>query len=467
MKQEQPSPSTRKVRRLVRGGKRGPGHEWQARGKRVRRPDPRAIEVATTETTLTSVAGLVEFGAFVRSVGLRAKLRERFAHLKTGSMVVYPMHEQIQLVMDLHVAGEGRVFGLESLAHDPLFVALAGGAVPSVDTVYDDFGRCGPDEIVSLESVMADEALAELRRVRPSRVHVDIDTTVTELFGTQEGAVPGPNPRYHGRPSYHPILVRVAEVDGIVGAELRPGDTSFGADDAPTIGRWLDRLREAVGPGCVVVVRIDAAADCAEILRVLEDRGVHYEVKARITPDLAGAIAQHGQWHTVDEDAFGKPTRQVAVIDFQRQSWREVGISVRVVAVRSRDRDNGKQLYLWNDLDYTVQAYLTNDWLAPADDVARLYDARAGIEPIIGELKRAWCIGKAPSASFNANHAAFLAKLLAYNAFRRFVAAKYAPLAKWRTPWARRAIVLRPGRICRSGRSTTLRTTPVVVPMLC
>ena len=115
----------------------------------------------------------------------------------------------------------------------------------------------------------------------------------------------------------------------------------------------------------------------------------------------------------------------------------------------------------------TVQAYLTNDWMAPADEIARLYDARAGIEPLIGELKRAWCIGKAPSSSFDANHAAFLVKLLAYNVFRRFVSANYAPLAVWRTPWARRAIVLRPGRICRSGRHTTLRTTPVIVPMLC
>lgn len=467
MKNRRPTPSTRKVRRLSRGGKRGPGHEWQARGRRVRRPDPRSISVKTTAAALTGVAGLAEFGAFVRTIGLRKDLAERFAHLKRGRGVVYPMHEQLQLVMDLHVAGEGRVFGLEALAHDPLFVTLAGGAVPSIDVIYDDFGRCGAGEIVSLESLVADQALTALRRLRPKRIHVDVDTTVTELFGSQEGAHLGHNPRFHGRPSYHPILVRVAEVDGIAGAELRPGDRGFGAEDAPTLRRWLDRLREAVGPDCVIVVRIDAAADCAEILAELEKAGVHYTVKARITQDLAGAIATCTSWRTVDEDAFGKPTRQVANVTFQRETWSGAKIAVRVVAVRTRDRDNGKQIHLWEALDFTAQAYLTNDWLSPADDVAHLYNARAGIEPIIGELKRAWCIGKAPSKSFDANHAAFLVKLLAHNVFRRFVAERYSPLARWRTPWARRVIILRPGRLCRSGRRTTLRTTPVVVPMRC
>jgi hypothetical protein len=420
-----------------------------------------------TETALTGVAGLVEFGAFVRTIGLRKRLGEAFAHLKQGRGVVYPMHEQIQLVMDLHVAGEGRVFGLEALAHDPLFVALAGGAVPSIDVIYDDLERCHAPEIVSLESIMAEQALTALRGLRPSRIHVDIDTTVMELFGSQEGAHVGYNPRFHGRPSYHPILVRVAEVEGITGAELRSGDQSFGGQDASTIERWLQRLREAVGPDCVIVVRIDSAADCAEILAVLAAAGIHYDVKARITQDLAGAIATCNTWKTVEVDAFGQPTRQVADITFQRDTWSAAGISVRVVAVRSRDRDNGKQIYLWEDLDFTVQAYLTNDWLSPADEVARLYDARAGIEPIIGELKRAWCIGKAPSQSFDANHAAFLIKLLAHNVFKRFVAARYPDLARWRTPWARRVIILRPGRLCRSGRRTTLRTTPVAVPMRC
>jgi hypothetical protein len=409
----------------------------------------------------------VEFGVFVRSLGLRERLRTMFAHLKQGRRVVYPMHEQLQLLMDLHVAGEGRVFGLEAMAHDPLFVALAGGAVPSIDTLYDDLARFGPSEISSLEALMAEQTTSRLKQAKLKRVHMDIDTSVTVLFGNQEGALPGPNSRYHGRPSYHPMLARVAEVDGIVGAQLRPGDTGFGEADVPRVLSWVDRVRDAVGPDTEIITRIDGAGDCAALLEGFASRGVHYVTKADMTADLIGAIATHKRWRTVDVGADGKPSRQVATITFARKVWNERGLAVRVVVVRSRERENGKQIFLWEDLDYTVQAFLTNDWLAPEDEIATTYNDRAGIEPIIGELKGAWCIGKAPSAIFDANHAAFLIKLLAYNVFRAFVATEYTPLARWRTPWARRAIILRPGRLCRSGRSRTLRTTPVIVPMRC
>jgi hypothetical protein len=94
--------------------------------------------------------------------------------------------------------------------HDALFVQLAGGYVPSVDVLYDDLERFGSDEIASLEELMAQKTLWRLRQVRPKSIHVDIDT-VTVLFGEQEGARAGSNPRYHGRPSYHPMLARVAE----------------------------------------------------------------------------------------------------------------------------------------------------------------------------------------------------------------------------------------------------------------
>ena len=91
---------------------------------------------------------------------------------------------------------------------------------------------------------------------------MDVDTTVEPVFGEHEGALPGYNPRYQGRPSYHPILARCAETDTVVGAKLRPGDTSFGDADAPTVGAWLDRMRVATGPGTVILVRIDSAGDC-------------------------------------------------------------------------------------------------------------------------------------------------------------------------------------------------------------
>ena len=73
---------------------------------------------------------------------------------------------------------------------------------------------------------MAAQGLIDLRRRRNARLHMDVDSTVEPLFGTQQGALPGPNPRYHGRPSYHPLLAAVAEtgtVDGRRAAARRCG----------------------------------------------------------------------------------------------------------------------------------------------------------------------------------------------------------------------------------------------------
>lgn len=62
MKEPRNPPSTRKVRRRARKGKKAMGWQMQKERRRVRRPDPRAIRVDRTDTSLTSVAGLVFSG---------------------------------------------------------------------------------------------------------------------------------------------------------------------------------------------------------------------------------------------------------------------------------------------------------------------------------------------------------------------------------------------------------------------
>jgi hypothetical protein len=456
-KQTRP-PSTRKVRRDATGGKRADGHR---RRRAIRRPDPSTIRKGPTDPRLTGVAGLVMFGVFLRGLGVDRALRDAFGSMKSRD-AIYPMAAQLRMLLDLFVVGEHRVFGLESLAADPLFVHLAGGVVPGLDTVYRDLARFDDGSLGALEVMMAEHGLALVRRPLKLRVvHLDIDTTVTPVFGREiEGALPGPNPKYHGRPSFHPVLARIAETDSCVGALLRPGDTAFGAAEVPLVERWIERTREAIGPTCLMYVRIDGAGDCAEIMAAIAAKGAFFLTKAKMTPDLCGAIANHTTWRTVDWDADKRPTRQVATIDFARDAWKERGLAVRVVVVRSRERESGKHVYLWDDLDYTVQVFLTNDVYSDEDDLAYRYDKRAGIEPLIAEWKGAWGIGKVSSENFEANHAALLLKLLAHNLLRRYVHEHLPALRSWRAPWIRRAAILVPGRLLRSGRRRSLRMAP-------
>ena len=433
------------------------GSNQKRQGSKVRRRDPRKVSIGRPDAALSGVGGLVEFGRFCVQERLDAALRG-LRRLKPDRRTRYSMPDIVRLLLDANVAGESRVFGIEHLATDPLFRHLAGGEVPSIDTLYRDLARFDDAAIGLLENVMAAQGLAAVRGLR--ELHVDIDTTVEPVFGFQEGAAIGPNPRYHARPSYHPLLAFVAEAGVCIGAQLRHGDRGFGEEDVPTIRAWLQRLREAVGPQCVVTVRVDAAGDCTALLEMLEQEGVRFVIKARWHAELVGAMLTHPRWRTVDIDAHGEPLIQVATLRAARAIWQTMTVPPRVVAVRRRDRDTGRQVQLWEGADYTVHAVLANDWLAPEEDLVREYDFRAEVEPAIAEMKYGWGMAKVPSRCFSANHALFLIKLLAHNLMRRFVTATAPAIAQWRVPWLRRLLINIPARLLRSGRRWNLRLPP-------
>jgi len=458
------TPSTGKVRRDVVGGKRGQGRHWPGR---VRRADATKIEMKATREKLTTHAGLVRFGRFMRDIGVPGDLRRLFHRLKSDPRVVYPMEAQMQLMLDAHVAGESRVFGIEALAADPLFERLAGGTVPSIDTIYRDLDRFDDKAIAALENYLAKHGLDRDALRRHREHHLDIDTSVLSLTGSHEGAAIGYNPQHHRRPSLHPILARSAELDTCVGAYLRPGDTGFGNEDAPRVVRIVERFKAALPSKRELYVRIDGAGDNTAMMGGIAAAGARFVIKARLTADLRDAVARTEKWRTVDGDAMNTPITQVAEIEFARQEWRNARLAARVVAVRTKEPGAGKQIFLWPDEEWTVKVYLTNS-AEPAESVAERYEDRAGIEPLIAEWKNGWGIGDMPCWGFNANHAAMLLKLLAHNLMRRFAGAIASRLARarWRIDWIRRALINVAGKLVRTGRRWSL-VVPEASELVC
>ncbi|MGK3992325.1 transposase [Sorangium sp. So ce1024] len=296
----------------------------------------------------------------------------------------------------------------------------------------------------------------------PSSGARSVDSSPTAAFSTPWPPRCGcsstpPRPARHGCSAWRPwpLLVRVAETNTVIGARLRPGDTSFGNADVPYVEGCLDRVR-AAAPEAAVYVRIDAAGDCTHLLRAIADKGAFFLTRPRLTRDLAGAISLVTRWKTVDWDADGRPRRQVAEVPFRRREWG--ALEARVIAVRTLDRTYARHIYLWDDLDYTVQVYLTNEMVEAPEDVAARYDPRAGIEGLIRDLKHGWGCGQVPSHSFAANHAMLLLKLLAHNLMRRYVLRRFPELSRWTAPWLRRELILVPGRLLRGpGRERILR----------
>jgi hypothetical protein len=288
----------------------------------------------------------VPFGAFVKGLGVDRALHAAFDRLESGVRMVDRVGDVLRLLIDGIVVGETRVYPIEALAADALFLRLTGGMVPSVDGIYDDLRRFGGGDRERLLRTVVDHGLALVLARSHKVIHLDTDTTVEPLFGEQiEGACKGPNPRYRGRLSDHPIVARVAEVNAVVGARLRPGDTGFGNDAVPWLKEVIESVRKAVGPDVVIVVRRHAAGDAVEVLRPIDPLGCLFVIKARMSPDLCRAvvIAPERAWRTVDRDANGRPVRQVlAVPDCTRDVWAKRWMQCDVIAVRVLFRGPGR-----------------------------------------------------------------------------------------------------------------------------
>lgn len=451
------------MRRDELGGKRGDGHQLQNQRRKVRRPDTRRILAGDPDDSLTSFAGLVSFGRFTQDIGVDRQLAETFNEMKVGRGVVYPMGTQLRLLLDAIVVDEDRVFGIEALAADRLFCRLAGESIPSLDTLYRDLRRIDKAPLKRLEGLMVAQGLFGIHR-SPKSIQGDIDSTVEPLFGTQEGALLGPNPRYKGRVSYHPLLACIAKTGTCIGAELRRGDRGIGERDVPTILSWLNRVRKHAGPEMVITARMDSAGDCAELLTALDDNGFRFVIKLKSAQDLVDAALAHSRWHVSARDAAEQPTERVAVLSFWRKVWGKRKKGFRVIGLGSTERCGGQSQRLWANPDEGTQFYVTNDWQVAPEEVPREYDGRAEIETIIRDLKHSLALGKVPSGAFDANHAMFLLKLLAHNLLRRYALQVSPRCSHWRTPWLRRLLITRPGRLLRSGRQWTLRT-PSSLPM--
>ena len=109
----------------------------------------------------------------------------------------------------------------------------------------------------------------------------DLDSTVVTVFGNQENAAVGYNPRYRGKKSCDPLLCIESNSSFLWDAELRPGNA----------GTWdgsldvLDTSFANVPPQIRELrVRADAGFGFHPVFAALEARSAQYAVTARLTP---------------------------------------------------------------------------------------------------------------------------------------------------------------------------------------
>ena len=274
---------------------------------------------------------------------------------------------------------------------------------------------------------------------------LDLDSTIFQRSGRQQGAAKGYNPQRPGRKSHHPLLAVLGEAQCVLHAWLRAGNTSASRG----ISHFLSEALALLPAGWKLrTVRADSGFFSEELLEFLEERGLTYIVVARLTSYVRRKAVGLRQWIHIDEN--------YAVSEFEAQlfGWKKPR---RFVVVRElvRDKKEAVGRKLLDVPGYTFRIFVTNR-VEDALVLWRDYNQRAIIEQRIEELKAELNADGFCMKQFFATEAAFLSVLFVFNLLSLYQKA-LNPQAPYRQPATlRSAVFLGGAALGRVGRKPVL-----------
>jgi hypothetical protein len=239
-----------------------------------------------------------------------------------------------------------------------------------------------------------------------SRLVFDLDSTVVTVFGHQDGAAVGYNPRHRGKRSYDPLLCMEAPSSYLWDTELRAGDAGTWAGSV----ELLDTCFANVPPEIRELrVRADAGFGYDPIFARLEGEAAEYAIVAcwtssfrRLLPGLR----------------YEPVNREWEMADFEHRAQGWVRARRCVVARRFREQQE-IQPTLFSLGRYLYRAWVTNRTLTPAS-LWHFYAGRAALERRIRELREDYALRKVPTRAFAANALYLEVVRLAYNLVTAF-----------------------------------------------
>ena len=222
---------------------------------------------------------------------------------------------------------------------------------------------------------------------------LDLDATVKCLYGKQEGAVIGYNPKKPGRPShsYHSALM--ANTRLALAVEVMPGNETAPLHSMPGIWTWLDALPKAERPA---LLRGDVAYGNESVMKEAEVRDQPYLTKLRLTRNVKALIKKlfcnhdwidagqgwEGQEDTLTLSGWSR-TRRVVVL--RRRLTGEI-------LVTGKDDRQDEFAFIEDEIPTARYEYavLVTSTAYEILTLAQLYRDRADAENNFDELKNQW-----------------------------------------------------------------------------
>ena len=279
---------------------------------------------------------------------------------------------------------------------------------------------------------------------------LDVDATIKQLYGKQEGAAIGYNPKKPGRPSQTYHTYQMSGLRLILGVDVTAGNESNASHSLPGLLRCIDRLPHDKRPK---LVRGDCGFGTDTVMQGLEERSISYLFKLRLTKNVKRYIQQvfwTEGWADAGQGWEGREgelaltgwaqTRRVIVL--RRALMGEVLLAC----------DTGQMDLGFVESDIAAKRYeyavLVTDLRDDIAALAQLYRDRADSENTFDELKNQWGWGGFTTQDIKRCRLSAMGVAMAYNWWSLFVRLAH--------PQTRmEAITSRPLLLSGVGRKTT------------
>jgi len=370
------------------------------------RRSPRNVKISCNHAGLSHFAGSYFFQEFLRVLHFRYFLAEQIRYPRRNRD--YSVSQMLLALVYPIVLGLDRIETASLLRSDGTFQYLTGlQSFPDPQTLR-RFLLNAPTHLREQLHRINDRLLQRFIHMpeHRSRLIFDLDSTVLTVFGHQEGAEVGYNPRYRGKRSYDPLLCLEANSSFLWDVELRHGDAGTWAGSEELLGCCFHSVPSDIRE---LRVRADAGFGYRPVLEMLEARPAQYAVVARMTPYLKREL-RGLRYEPMN------PRWEIADFEHQPHDWPHAR---RCIVARRKIEEAELQPTLFTLERYAYRAWHTTLPLTPAG-VWHFYDGRAGMERRIREIREDFALPKIPTRTFAANALYLEVIRLAYNLVTAF-----------------------------------------------
>jgi len=237
-------------------------------------------------------------------------------------------------------------------------------------------------------------------------ITIDIDSSVVNVEGHQEGTAKGYNPKKPGNLCYNIQLAFCDELKAYITGFVRSGNTYTANGAAEMIKKIVANIKT---DELEILFRMDSGFFDEDIIETIELLGCKYLIKGKEYPTLASQVADPSILFVKGDEG-----RETAELLTKLNTWdKDRRFVVSRVLKPEKER---AQLFLLAGDEYEYFFFVTNTEL-PSEKVVISYEKRGNSENYIKEAKYDMAVGHLLLKSFWANEAVFQMMMLAYNLF--------------------------------------------------